>query len=202
MHKDHSVSDYVVVTPPIDDCVYTSCYCEENVWKLCEHIRTQSQTPLQEVYSVFISNDRKMVPLWKQKSSKEDEPVVWDYHVILVHHSQRSSYVYDLDSTLPFPCPLPLYSQHAFQSDLGLKPAFWRKLRVVPAEAYLRNLASDRSHMRDADGSWRMPPPPYPCIATPEAQMNLDDFISMDPAVGQGRVFSLAEFNQHFTRTS
>ena len=44
-------------------------FSEENVWKLCEHIRTQSQTPLEEVYSVFISNDRKMVSFLRKKQT-------------------------------------------------------------------------------------------------------------------------------------
>lgn len=198
MYKENAASEYESITPARDECVYTSCYCEENVWKLCEHIKNQTQTPLDEVYAVFISNEKRKIPLWKQKSSRGDEPVVWDYHVILVHQNQQS-FIYDLDTTLPFPCHLQLYAHQAFQTDQRIKPAFWRKLRVVPAETYLRNFASDRSHMKDSDGSWRMPPPSYPCIETPESKMNLDDYISMDPAVGCGQVFSLSEFVQHFT---
>ena len=41
-----------------------------------------------------------------------------------------------------------------------------RKLRVVPADSFLLNFASDRSHMKNPDGSWKMPPPPYPPIHT------------------------------------
>lgn len=41
-----------------------------------------------------------------------------------------------------------------------------RKLRVVPADSFLSNFASDRSHMRNPDGSWKMPPPLYPPIHT------------------------------------
>lgn len=36
-------------------------YSEENVWKLCEYIRSQDRYPLEEFYAVFISNDRRMV---------------------------------------------------------------------------------------------------------------------------------------------
>uniref|UniRef100_A0A671UKE9 WDYHV motif-containing protein 1 n=2 Tax=Sparus aurata TaxID=8175 RepID=A0A671UKE9_SPAAU len=56
--------------------------------------------------------------------------------------------------------------------------------------------------MKNPDGSWRMPPPPYPPIHTTESQMNLDDFISMNPAVGWGRVFSLDHFLQRYTGNS
>uniref|UniRef100_A0A8B9PRW6 WDYHV motif-containing protein 1 n=1 Tax=Apteryx owenii TaxID=8824 RepID=A0A8B9PRW6_APTOW len=36
-------------------------YSEENVWKLCDYIRSRDQYPLEEFYAVFISNDRRMV---------------------------------------------------------------------------------------------------------------------------------------------
>ncbi len=41
-----------------------------------------------------------------------------------------------------------------------------RKFRVIPAEVFLATFASDRSHMKNEDGSWMQPPPSYPCIAT------------------------------------
>ncbi|XP_028819103.1 protein N-terminal glutamine amidohydrolase [Denticeps clupeoides] len=188
-----------MITPPREECIYTSCYCEENVWKLCEYVQEQRTCPTEEVYAVFVSNERKTIPVWKQKSGRGSEPVVWDYHVVLLHVDQKGEgSVYDLDTVLPFPCPLSTYSREAFRPDQGLPKAFWRKLRVIPAEMYLNTFASDRSHMKDAGGEWRMPPPPYPCIETSETKMNLDDFISMDTQVGCGKVYSLSEFVQHF----
>ncbi|KPP58210.1 protein N-terminal glutamine amidohydrolase-like [Scleropages formosus] len=179
-----------------------SIYSEENVWKLCEHIKTSKRCPLGDVYAVFISNERKMVPIWKQKSGRGEEPVIWDYHVILLHDCHKEqTFIYDLDTTLPFPCPFDTYVKEAFKSDSYINPAFWRKLRVVPADVFLQNFASDRSHMKDASGGWRMPPPPYPCIETAESRMNLDDFISMNPSVGWGHVYTLEEFVQHFGKT-
>lgn len=98
-------------------------------------------------------------------------------------------------------------------------------MRVIPAVTYLKKFASDRSHMKHSNGTWRMPPPPYPCIETTgksftsllalhficflfsltahesdfvESKMNLDDFISMDTSVGLGNVYKLPEFVQHF----
>lgn len=122
-----------------------------------------------------------------------------DYHVVLLQAGgPADALIYDLDSVMSFPCSLKLYATHALRSDRGIKPAYHRKLRVVPADSFLLNFASDRSHMKDADGSWRMPPPPYPPIHTAESQMNLDDFISMEPAVGWGDVFSLLEFLQRY----
>ncbi|XP_066032576.1 protein N-terminal glutamine amidohydrolase isoform X2 [Chamaea fasciata] len=158
---------YEAAVPPRPACAYTSCYCEENVWKLCDYIRSQKNYPLEEFYAVFISNDRRMIPLWKQKSGHGDEPVVWDYHVILLHvASGEQNFIYDLDTVLPFPCPFDVYSGEAFRSDDSLRPEFHRKIRMIRADLYLKTFASDRSHMKDADGKWQKPPPPYPCIET------------------------------------
>uniref|UniRef100_A0A1A7YPB5 Protein N-terminal glutamine amidohydrolase n=2 Tax=Iconisemion striatum TaxID=60296 RepID=A0A1A7YPB5_9TELE len=191
------------VTPSREFCVYTSCYCEENVWKLCEFVKTERTAPLEQLFVVFISNDNRMVPLWKQKSGRADHPVIWDYHVILLHvDTQSEVLVYDLDSELSFPCSLRLYGTQALRSDRHIKPEYHRKLRVIPAESFLLNFASDRSHMRNPDGSWKMPPPSYPPLQTSEWQMNLDNFISMSPAVGWGTVFSLNQFLQKYLECS
>ncbi|KAK2537149.1 Wdyhv1 [Columba livia] len=141
------------------------------------------------------------IPLWKQKSGHGDEPVVWDYHVILLHVSSgEQNFIYDLDTVLPFPCPFDLYSVEAFRLDDGLRPEFHRKIRMIRADLYLTTFASDRSHMKDAHGKWQKPPPSYPCIQTADSKMNLDDFISMNPKVGWGSVFPLSDFVHRFGR--
>ncbi|XP_067387206.1 protein N-terminal glutamine amidohydrolase isoform X2 [Emydura macquarii macquarii] len=198
-----TVAGYQPAAPARHACVYTSCYCEENVWKLCEYIRSHNQYPLEDFYAVFISNERRMIPLWKQQSGHGDEPVVWDYHVILLHVSSGDqNFIYDLDTVLPFPCPFDTYIEEAFKSDDILLPAFKRKIRVVGADLYLKTFASDRSHMKDASGHWQKPPPSYPCIETADSKMNLDDFISMNPKVGWGSVFLLPDFVDRYGRQS
>ncbi|KAM9824715.1 protein N-terminal glutamine amidohydrolase [Neosynchiropus ocellatus] len=187
------------ITPKREDCVYTSCYCEENVWKLCEFVRTEGTTPMDQVFAVFISNDKKVVPLWKQKTGCGDEPVFWDYHVVLLHAgTQCEPLIYDLDTAMPFPCTLEQYATEALRSDHEIKPQFHRKLRVVPCACFLKNFASDRSHMKDAFGQWKMPPPHYPAISNTACQMNLNEFVSMDARVGWGRVFTLENFLRSF----
>nr|XP_048697598.1 protein N-terminal glutamine amidohydrolase isoform X4 [Caretta caretta] len=164
-----ATAGYQPAAPARHSCVYTSCYCEENVWKLCEYIRSYDQYPLEEFYAVFISNERRMIPLWKQQSGCGDEPVVWDYHVILLHVSSGDqNFIYDLDTVLPFPCPFDTYIEEAFKSDDILLPGFRRKIRLIRADLYLKTFASDRSHMKDAHGHWQKPPPSYPCIETAE----------------------------------
>ncbi|XP_040149622.1 protein N-terminal glutamine amidohydrolase isoform X2 [Ictidomys tridecemlineatus] len=246
---------YQPASPPRDACVYSSCYCEENIWKLCEYIKNHNQYPLEECYAVFISNERKMIPIWKQQARPGNGPVIWefnpaaellscspsvepswertcghipsttshgssgctvllqevspqpgrfifvsDYHVVLLHVSSGGqSFIYDLDTVLPFPCPFDTYVEEAFKSDDDIHPQFRRKFRVIRADSYLKNFASDRSHMKDSSGNWREPPPPYPCIETGDSKMNLNDFISMDPEVGWGAVYTLSEFVHRFS---
>lgn len=66
---------------------YTSQFCEENVHKMISRFKTlmgQSSYPAVSFHAVFISSRSKQTPLWHQKASVCDEPVLWDYHVILV----------------------------------------------------------------------------------------------------------------------
>ena len=59
---------------------YTSQYCEENVWKLCENVKksltvqkTNSPADIiwQRSFTVFISNSEKKVPIWCQNASRK-----------------------------------------------------------------------------------------------------------------------------------
>ncbi|KAF6323873.1 hypothetical protein mRhiFer1_018354 [Rhinolophus ferrumequinum] len=100
--------------------------------------------------------------------------------------------------TTTIPCAFDTYVEDAFKSDEDIHPQFRRKFRVIRADSYLKNFASDRSHMKDSSGNWREPPPSYPCIETGDSKMNLNDFISMDPEVGWGAVYSLSEFVHRF----
>ena len=42
-------------------CVYTACYCEENVWKLCEDISKNNDINDDFCYAIIISNQNKTV---------------------------------------------------------------------------------------------------------------------------------------------
>ncbi|XP_070535631.1 protein N-terminal glutamine amidohydrolase-like [Ptychodera flava] len=184
---------------PRDNCMYTSCYCEENVWKLCEYIKASHAERLQQLFVIFVSNENRTVPLWKQRAAhSEEEPVVWDYHVFLIHYQNGDTKVYDLDTVLSFPCKFSTYSVQTFQSNDVVRLQYHRKFRIIPSETFLERFASDRSHMVK-NGVWLAPPPSYPCIQLEDSKMNLDEFISMDPNVGYGEVVSLEDFNLRFT---
>ncbi|VDM66141.1 unnamed protein product [Strongylus vulgaris] len=90
-----------------EDCLYTKCYCEENVYKLCERVPLDQR---ESFYVVFISNSLKCAPLFAQRAATERPYVMWDYHVVLLDMSnEEKTLVWDLDSTLEFPCEFDEY---------------------------------------------------------------------------------------------
>lgn len=185
-----------------EEFTYTKCYCEENVWHLCNHVRMQQPENLSSTYAVFISNHHRQIPLWQQKAghTAPDFLVVWDYHVVFIYkRPEGQSIVYDLDSRLEFPCIFSEYANETFRDDAKLNPRFHRMFRIVSSDVYLSTFASNRSHMLDADGSWLQSPPTYPCICTPESTNNIQEFISMQPDVGVGKVVDFNTFVNDFT---
>lgn len=123
---------------------YTSCYCEENIWKLCEMLHA-SFNPVQQqqhnrgnnvnTFAVFISSPTERVPFWYQQSRPRGM-VVWDYHVIMVHKMKHameqrqqntedddthSSLVYDMDTVLGFPCDFGEYISNSLLTTLSIR---------------------------------------------------------------------------------
>ena len=129
----------------------------------------------------------------------DERPVVWDYHVIAIISTSsaiRSSVlelsptnsnkklVFDFDTRLNFPCTLSEYISKAIRDDDMVKEEFRRLFRVIPAEEYLAEFASDRSHMKETnyDGSvkWVAPPPSYKPIKNEKSSNNISKFWDMD----------------------
>lgn len=83
---------------------------------------------LSKCYAVFVSNEGRTVPLWRQKAGRgDDKVVIWDYHVFFMHYiGPNKSLVFDLDTTLPFPTYFHKYITETFRSDLALKPEHHR----------------------------------------------------------------------------
>ncbi|MDE0884421.1 MAG: hypothetical protein OSB70_02690 [Myxococcota bacterium] len=136
-------------------------FCEENAWHRCAGPLGQ----LDGASVVFISNAARSVALWQQKTSPDPEQaVLWDYHVIFLARRDGIYLAWDPDSTLTLPTP----ASHYLEASLPSLPAAWEthapRFRWLPAALYLRELKSDRRHMRAAGGGWLQPPPPGPCI--------------------------------------
>ncbi|KAG7570082.1 Protein N-terminal glutamine amidohydrolase alpha beta roll [Arabidopsis thaliana x Arabidopsis arenosa] len=168
---------------------HTPYYCEENVYLLCKTLCENgvADATSSDLFVVFISNEKKQVPLWHQKaSSRADGVVLWDYHVICVQRKKESDsepLVWDLDSTLPFPSPLASYVTETIQPSFQLFADYQRFFRIVHAPLFFKHFASDRRHMKEPDGSWTAQPPPYePIVAQDGILHNLSEYISMSGA--------------------
>ncbi|SPQ96284.1 unnamed protein product (mitochondrion) [Plasmodiophora brassicae] len=154
---------------------YAACYCEENAWQLCARARRLGRD-LPGFFVVFISNPARTVRLFKQRAGRDHMGhVIWDYHVVVIVQSADRSIVYDQDTTMtPFPID------------------FETMFRVVPAERYLADFSSDRSHMATSDAS----PPPWKPIWN--GLMNLDTFIDMPSS--DPEVHSFGQLMNRFSR--
>lgn len=148
-------------------------WCEENAWHLCVEPRVGADARV-----VVISNRSRTVALWHQRAAPRDDlPVIWDYHVIVVGADLA---VWDLDTRLGFPVRGDEYITQTFRPEAppGLRP----RVRIVAASEYRARFSSDRRHMRDAGGRWQQPPPPWPPIGSGHA---LDRLLDLDdPSFG------------------
>jgi protein N-terminal glutamine amidohydrolase len=140
------------------DLDYQPYYCEENVLRLLARPDFRDLA----TWAVLVSNPQRRVILLRQKAGRPVDGLVhWDYHVFAVAADPvRGKLAFDLDSDLPFPCPLEEYVAETFPA--GVQRAFAPRFRVLKGSDYGENLVSDRSHMRRPDGSWMVPPPPWP----------------------------------------
>ncbi len=152
---------------------YFPGYCEENIHRLLGGPDFLDRPAC----ALIVSNRDRRVAVFRQKSPGGG-PVVWDYHVVAVARSGYAIVVYDFDTVLPFPAPFAEYMETSFPADVprSLAPLF----RRIPAPEYRSILVSDRSHMRDAHGQWRTPPPSWPAPGAGSGRRsNLMDLIDM-----------------------
>jgi protein N-terminal glutamine amidohydrolase len=120
------------------DYDYCSHYCEENVAKLAERFLDVSAKSLPSgnaslAFVVFVSNNAKQTPIWNQKlSASDDDPVIWDYHVIFVLYDSGLSntarkenlFVIDCDTRLGLPVPFADYVDRSFRPSFCLSKTF------------------------------------------------------------------------------
>lgn len=177
-------------TPPLPD-YYTSQYCEENVWHLCQ----DPSIAAEDAHIVFVSNAGQTCPLWMQRASpSEREPVIWDYHVVLLGRLD-GWHIWDLDSRLPCPIGALDYLRKTFRPERRVPARFRPHFRLVPRAIFLDTFASDRSHMRQSDEGWLAPPPPRPPIRIDAETMTLPRFVdTQSPFVGH--VLDLAQLRE------
>lgn len=167
---------------------YQSCFCEENVW----HLAGDADLVDKRRLVVFVSNQDRTCAVWAQRSARApDEPVVWDYHVVLFVEDGGWR-AYDLDSRVPLGAPLSAWVDASFPPGADVAPSYAPRFRVIDADAFRAAFSSDRRHMRDDRGGWRMPPPPWPALGE---GFNLDDFVDVErPFLGE--IWTLARLRR------
>lgn len=168
---------------------YQPFFCEENVWWLIKE-----KGPADELFVAFISNDGRACEMWSQKPAPEGAAVVWDYHVVAVERGPQPR-VWDLDSRVPPPALAAAWLGASFRP--GVPAPFAPEFRVVPSADFVRFFASDRRHMRDAEGGWQAPPPAWPPIVAPSGAVHtLDAFLDLRAVDIPGVVLDLRGFER------
>jgi protein N-terminal glutamine amidohydrolase len=168
---------------------YHPFYCEENIWHLA---RGRGCGDV-----VFITNRMRRVLFRSQvRIPQGATEMLWDYHVVWLAPAAtdaapdavpQTRSVWDFDTVLPWPVSAARYVAESFPHQEGpLAPLF----RVVPVDAFVAQFASDRRHMRDVDGAFLEPQPPWPCIGDGS---NLEDYLGMQQG-GPGTLMTLAAF--------
>lgn len=170
---------------------YAPYYCEENIWWLCQapELRASRRRVL------VISNPARACALYAQRAAVAvDQPVLWDYHVVLWEGSGARATLWDLDCSLGAPLSFVAWFEATVQPALRLPSHVHPRFRVVEADEYVAAFSSDRTHMAGAGGGPHAPWPPWPPIE--QGPCNLARFIDMEtPFLGD--VWGVAELRWH-----
>ena len=210
-----------------DQDLRVACFCEENCWRLLyKHLnRGDGSTTLTwDYFAVFISNEKRACPMFRQRASSDARDYVcWDYHVVVLRRprdygigTERTTEVLDVDTRIGYPASLESYLAGSFPhaSNPDVDAAYLPSFRAVPARDYLARFYSDRGHMVGVDGEWLAKPPGYGCIMAGAAAKeeryhkrgnvsNLDSYIDMmsnggEGTTDKGKVYSLEGLRKEF----
>lgn len=142
---------------------------------------------------MLISNRDRRCAVWHQRAAGPGQPVIWDYHVILLCLSGRGWQVWDMDTLLGFPEAFDSYVANSF---LAVEAGFAPEFRLLTAQQYVAVFSSDRKHMLDSSGDWLVSPPPWPQIYNGEFAnlMALIDFSEPQP----GELLNLDQLRSRF----
>jgi hypothetical protein len=174
---------------------YAAYYCEENIFRLAGDPRVRPGRR----FAVLMTNEARRCAVWAQKIAPgPSEPVLWDYHAILIVTGESGSWVYDLDARLPIPSRFDPYFEAALARSELIPSEYRPRFRVIDADLYRSAFSSDRSHMRNDDGSYKQPPPGWPVIASSDAAaFTLDQALDLERS-SPGEVLSLGELRARF----
>ncbi len=126
-------------------CLYTPLFCEENIWQLINSLYMNHYAKPIEV--LFIINQNSSIALFDQNQSNFNEPVIWDYHVILVALKNNQPVIFDFDSRCDFPTKINDYFELTFPVKYPLSQTYQPYIKAIAAAHYLKHFYSDRHHM-------------------------------------------------------
>ena len=175
---------------------YTAYFCEENIWHLGKSL-VQEGYRVNEMFVLMFSNENRQVVLYQQSAAPPQMPIIWDYHVVLLHEEKDAPVIFDFDSRLSFPCPFSAYIHQTFHSVEDYPSCHHFLIRKIPLSAFHRSFESNRSHMYGKDGSPICPFPTAPPIRhDPNAEgIDLWEYLDMTQNFSDGsRVYPSAVF--------
>ncbi len=149
--------------------LYTPLFCEENIWQLLQSLSATSaaaktmvniKIAIDKMWVLIITNPEQKIALINQQAAAVNQPIIWDYHVILLAEINHQYLIFDFDTRLSFVTPLQEYLQKTFIPPNKLPQEFIPYIRKVPAQSYLNKFYSDRSHMQNQIDARQFPPWP------------------------------------------
>ena len=164
-------------------------YCEENAWRLCGH--PYFGTVERQV--VFITNPIRQVAFAGQRAAPRGQWVIWDYHVVFMTNDGQWR-IWDPDARCGLESKSGDWLDAAFPNAQAIPSQNHPWFRVVSGDEFLQSFRSNRSHMRDLNGDWLQPPPPWPA---PSEATNLMQFATI-PQDFLGDIYSLKDFTKAF----
>lgn len=175
---------------------YTALFCEENIWHLADLLIKQG-VHCDELDVIFISNVQQQVVIFNQQSSSIKNPVIWDYHVILLRTSASKKIIYDFDTRASFESDAAHYFDLSFPANINIAPPYQAGFRIIPSSVFIERFSSDRSHMQGI-----IEPDKFPDYAAIQSNhpLHLKELIDFDTAISANeKILSLTEI-KHFLR--
>ena len=119
---------------------------------------------------------------------------MWDYHVVVA----AGGMVWDLDTRLELPTEVSAYLDATFPTLSAELAHMAPRFRVVSAAEFVATFRTDRSHMKNDDGDWIAPPPPWEPVGAAGAA-NQQRFVDLDDGVA-GEILDLSALRARYSR--
>lgn len=175
------------------DYKYTALFCEENIWHLTDSLIRQGVKG-SELHIVFISNTKQQVAIFNQKSGKDNHPIIWDYHVVLLRKTTHDYIIYDFDTTIAFETIAEQYLNLSFPKEKNTAPPYQSQFRLIKAQTFLNEFSSDRSHMLGVIDIDKFPADEPIHAKENQTATYLDQFINFSVPIYNDKILAINTF--------